>query len=300
VTDSRRQYLIGLGLGLAGASCFSAKAVIVKLAYQQAADPVTLIALRMLVAAPLFALAAWWTSRQKTAWKPGDAWAITALGAIGYYAASFLDFLGLQSISAGLERIILYLSPTFVLLIAVFWLKKKVSSFEYLGLAISYSGVLFVFWHDLNFNGKSVWLGSALVFASALCYAVYLTAGGEMVKRLGSVRLTAWASLVSSFLCVLQALVINPSALLNQAPMVYQLSLVNGIFCTVVPVFLTMLAIERIGSTAAAQTGLVGPVATIALAAWFLAEPITLTQLIGTVIVMGGVFVLSLKKSKQI
>jgi drug/metabolite transporter (DMT)-like permease len=294
---TRQKYLTGLALGVAGAAGFSAKAVIVKLAYLQGADPTTLIALRMLVAAPLFALTAWWTARSLAAWKPGDAWRIFGLGTIGYYAASFLDFLGLQYISAGLERIILYLSPTFVLLFSLFWLGKKVSRHELFALVLSYSGVMFVFWHDLNFNGKHVWLGSGLVLASALCYAVYLTGGGEMVKRLGSIRLTSWASLVSSAWCIAQALAVNPSAIFSQSAGVYGLSLINGVFCTVLPMFLTMMAIERVGSTAASQTALVGPIATIALAAWFLAEPVTLTQVIGTVIVMAGVVVLSFKKN---
>ncbi len=298
-----KQYWFGLLLGVAGSACFSGKAIIVKLAYQYGADATTLIALRMLVAAPLFALAAWWTSLQpavvnQSGWRPRDTWRVIALGAVGYYAASFLDFLGLQYISAGLERIILYLAPTFVLLMSIFALRKKVSKHEYLALGLSYSGVVFVFWHDLKFVGSNIWLGGGLVLASAVCYAVYLTSSGEMVKRLGSVRLTSWASLVSSALCIVQALVLMPSALLSQPAPVYWLSLINGTVCTVIPVFLTMFAIEKIGSTAASQTGLVGPVVTIVLAYWFLSEPITATQIIGTVVVISGILVLSFKKQR--
>jgi drug/metabolite transporter (DMT)-like permease len=297
VLIARRAYLTGLLLGVVGAVCFSGKAIIVKLAYAQDSDPVTLIALRMIVAAPLFAVTYWWTSRSAPAMTKADFWTVVGLGALGYYAASFLDFLGLQFISAGLERIILYLTPTFVLLLNVFGLRKPVSRYEFVALLLSYSGVVFVFWHDLNLIGPKVWLGSLLVLASALCYALYLAGSGQLVKRFGAIRLTSLASLVSSALCIGQALLINPQALLTQTQSVYGLSLINGVLCTVVPVFLTMFAIAAIGSTAASQTGLVGPISTIALAAWFLSEPVTGTQLIGTVIVLAGVFVLSLKKT---
>jgi drug/metabolite transporter (DMT)-like permease len=286
----------GLALGILGATFFSGKAIIVKLAYRYGADPTSLIALRMIFAFPFFAYAAWATSRSGFVWEKGDRLKVFMLGTIGYYAASYLDFLGLQYITAGLERIILYLSPTFVLLISVFWLKKKIGPPQLFALAICYAGLFFVFWHDLSLSGKNVLLGSALVLGSALCYAVYLTASGELIKRFGAIRLTSWTSLVSAVWCVGQSLLFDPVALINQNSQVYWLSAVNGFFCTVLPVFLTMMAIQKIGSTSASQTGMVGPLATIFLAAWFLAEPIHATQLIGTGIVMVGIFVLSRSK----
>jgi drug/metabolite transporter (DMT)-like permease len=289
----------GLALGILGATLFSGKAIIVKLAYRYGADPTSLIALRMIFAFPFFAYAAWVTSKGDFAWQKGDRLKVFMLGTIGYYAASYLDFLGLQYISAGLERIILYLSPTFVLLISVFWLKKKIGPPQMLALAICYAGLFFVFWHDLSLTGKNVPLGAALVLGSALCYAVYLTASGEMIKRFGAIRLTSWTSLVSTVWCIGQSLIFDPVALVNQTSQVYWLSVANGFFCTVLPVFLTMMAIQKIGSTSASQTGMVGPLATIFLAAWFLAEPINATQLIGTAVVMVGIFVLSRSKFEK-
>jgi drug/metabolite transporter (DMT)-like permease len=286
----------GLAIGILGATFFSGKAIIVKLAYRYGADPTSLIALRMIFAFPFFAFAAWRIGKRDFAWQKGDRLKVFMLGTVGYYAASYLDFLGLQYISAGLERIILYLTPTFVLLISVFWLKKKIGPRQLLALAVCYAGLFFVFWHDLSVSGKNVMLGSGLVMSSAFCYAIYLTASGEMIKRLGAIRLTSWSCLVSAFWCVAQSLVIDPAALMSQASQVYWLSAINGFFCTVLPVFLTMIAIQKIGSTATSQTTMVGPVSTIFLAAALLAEPINAAQLIGTAVVMVGVFVLSRSK----
>jgi len=200
---------------------FAGKAVIIKIAYRYGVDPATLIGLRMAYAAPLFALVAWWVdapggpgqraralrarapaSAPESVWRRGDGWRITGLGLAGYYLASYLDFLGLQYVSVGLERVILYLNPTFVLLISLFWFKRRISGRQWLALAVSYAGVVLVFVHDVRTSGDGIVVGGLLVLASGLLYAVYLSAAGEMVSRLGSMRLTAWASLVSSAACV--------------------------------------------------------------------------------------------------
>jgi drug/metabolite transporter (DMT)-like permease len=293
----------GVLIGAVGAFFFSGKAIIIKLAYREGADAISLIALRMLYALPCFVLMAWWveykrrTRGEPTVWRQGDAWKIILLGLTGYYLASFLDFLGLQYVSAALERIILYLTPSLVLLIAVLFYRRPVGRVEVVSLLVAYSGVVFVFWHDLSLKQHNVWLGSCLVLASAICYAVYLSRSGEMVQRLGSLRLTAAASLVSCAACILQALILGPQALFTQTAAVHGLSIINGVFCTVLPITLTMMAIERVGSPIAAQTGMIGPVATIFLGAWYLGEPITAPQLAGTAVVLAGMFYLSKKKA---
>ncbi len=284
----------GFALAAAGAVLFSGKAIIVKLAYRWQVDPATLIAMRMLVALPFFAAAAWWIGRRAPmAWSPGDRLQVVVLGLLGYYLASYLDFLGLQYISAGLERIILYLNPTLVLLISALALRRPVRRHEVIALAITYLGVFLVFAHDVRVEGANVPLGGLLVFASALSYAIYLVVSGQLVKRLGPVRLTAWASIVASLACIAQALVLDAGALLVQPAPVWWLSLLNGTLCTVLPVFLVMFAIDRIGSAAAAQTGMLGPVSTIALGALLLGETVSGTQVLGTAIVLAGIFFLT-------
>jgi drug/metabolite transporter (DMT)-like permease len=246
-------------------------------------------------------LVAWWIERRTPAgesvWRPGDVRRVVALGLLGYYLSSYLDFLGLQYVSAGLERAILYLNPTLVVLITAIVLRRPVSPRQWLALAIAYGGVLIVFWHDLSVTGEHVPLGSALVFASALGYAAYLVASGEMVRRLGSLRLTAWAMIVSCVACIVQALLLSPQALWTQPDAVYVLSLVNALVCTVLPVFMVMMAVERLGPAVASQLGMVGPAATIAMGAVLLDEPVTAAQLIGTAVVVAGIFVLTVRRA---
>ena len=219
-----------------------------------------------------------------------------ALGAhrlLGYYAASYLDFLGLQYITAALERLILYLSPTMVVVLSAFFLRKRFGRFEWSALALSYSGILLVFWHDVHLDVGGALLGSTLVFASAVCYAIYLIMSGELVRRLGAIRLTAYAMCVSSVAVFGQFAILNPISALRQPLAVYGLSLVNAVVCTVLPVFATMLAVERIGASRASMASMVGPVSTIALAYLFLDERITIWQIAGTALVLAGIYVLT-------
>jgi drug/metabolite transporter (DMT)-like permease len=290
----RARHLAGLALVALGTLLFAAKAVIVKLAYAKGAEPVSLLGLRMLFALPFFVLAALWT-RRGSAPRPTytEWWRIVAMGLLGYYLASFLDFLGLQYVSAGLERVILYLNPTLVLLGSVVLLRRRVSVREGWALAVTYGGVLIVFWHDLSVSGRDVPLGSLLVFASALAYAAYLLLAGELVERLGALQLTAWAGIAAGFVCLLQSLLWDAGALWRQSPGVYGLSAINGALSTALPIFMVMLGIERIGATAAAQAGMLGPAGTLVLASIWLDEPVTAAQVLGTGIVLLGVFILA-------
>jgi drug/metabolite transporter (DMT)-like permease len=272
---------------------FSAKAIIVKLAYRHGVDAVTLIMYRMLFALPLFVGLAWWAGRGKPALTRRDHAAVAGLGFCGYYLASFLDFAGLQHISASLERLILYLNPTLVLLIHVFQFGQRARPRQLLALAVSYAGVLLVFGHELNLAGPGTALGTALVFGSAVSYAVYLAYGGKEVQRLGALRLTGWASTVACGLCIAQFLLLRPLAAAAVAPPVIWLSLLNATLCTFAPVLMVMLALERIGATLTAQTGMLGPLSTITMGVLILGEPFNGWIAAGTVLVLAGVWLLA-------
>jgi len=290
---------VGLTLAVVGAIAFSAKAIIVKLAYRHGVDAITLIMLRMLFALPFFLAIAWWTSKPR-AGKPvpaltrADLLGVLGLGFTGYYLASFLDFAGLAYISASLERLILYLNPTLVLLLGLMLYGKAISRNQTLGMAISYGGVLLVFGHEVKLAGPDVALGALLVFLSAMSYAIYLSYSGELVLRLGSLRLVGLATSVACVCCILQFVLMRPiSAAIAVAPEVVWLSLLNAIGCTVIPVLLVMMAIERIGAGLAAQVGMVGPMSTITMGVLILGEPFTGWVVAGTVLVLLGVFVCS-------
>jgi drug/metabolite transporter (DMT)-like permease len=293
----RSAFVAGLAIAIAGAVLFSTKAVVAKLLYRYHIDAVTLIAFRMLFSFPVFAAVAVWKMRTEAPLSPADRWRIAGLGLVGYYLSSYLDFLGLQYISVGLERLILFLTPTFVLVITATFFKRRIAPVQWGALALSYCGIVLVFMHDLaGGQAASTALGSLFLLGSAVSYAFYLLSTGEMVARIGSLRLVAYAMCVSSVACIAQFFLLRPASLLVQPLEVYGLSLVNGIFCTILPVFMTMAAVQRIGAATASQAGMVGPVSTLFLGFLVLGEPVTGVQLLGTGLVLSGIALLSLKK----
>ena len=276
---------------MVGAVAFSGKAIIVKLAYRHGVDPVTLIMLRMLFALPIFLIMAWWASRGKPPLTRKDWLGVVGLGFTGYYLSSFLDFAGLQYISASLERLILYLNPTLVLLLSLLFYRQRISWRQMAGMAISYAGVVLVFGHEITAQGSDAAWGAFLVFLSATTYALYLVYSGEIVRRLGSIRLVGLASTVACLCCILQFVLLRPLTLEHVAPEVMWLSLINATVCTVAPVLMVMMAIERIGASMTAQTGMIGPLSTILMGVLILGEPFTVWVAAGTVLVLAGIYV---------
>ena len=280
----------GLLLAAAGSIAFSGKAIIVKLAYRHGVDAITLVMFRMLFALPFFIAMAWWAGRHQAPLTRNDWLGVLGLGFTGYYLSSFLDFLGLQYISASFERLILYLNPTLVLVLGWVLYKRKITFRQGMAMAVSYSGVLLVFGHEVSLVGDNIALGAILVFGSAITYAIYLTYSGELVQRLGSLRLAGLATTVACFFCILQFVLLKPVAALNVVPEVIWLSMLNAIVCTVLPVLMIMMAIERIGPGLTSQIGMIGPLSTLTMGAFFLNETFNLWILMGTVLVLGGVF----------
>lgn len=284
--------LPGLALAFFGAIAFSAKAIIVKLAYRHGVDAVMVIMLRMLFALPIFLVMAWWAGRGRPPLARDDWLAVLGLGFSGYYLSSFLDFLGLQYVSASLERLILYLNPTMVLLLGWLLYRRPFQRAQVLGMGLSYAGVLLVFGQEVRLQGSNVALGTLLVFGSAVSYAVYLVYSGQLVRRVGALRLVGLATSVACLCCIAQFIVLRPvSSALAVAPQVLWLSVLNATLCTALPVLLVMMAIERVGPAVTAQTGMIGPLSTIAMGIWLLGEPFTAWLAAGTLLVLAGIFV---------
>lgn len=281
--------LSAYGLALVGAIGFSGKAIIAKLAYRYGIDAITLVMYRMLFALPLFAAMAWWAGRGKPPLSNADRWRVLGLGFTGYYLASTLDFLGLQYITASLERLILYLNPTVVLLLNWALFGRRATRVQLACMALSYLGVIVVFGHEWSAIGPQAPLGAALVFGSAVSYALYLIYCGEAVGRIGALRLTGLASLVACVLCLLQFVVVHPIEAATVPAPVIGLSLINATFCTVMPILFTTMALARLGSTVSAQIGMVGPMSTVLMGIVLLDEPFTAWVAAGTLLVMGGV-----------
>jgi drug/metabolite transporter (DMT)-like permease len=288
--------LTGVLLAAGGAIAFSCKAIIAKLCYRYGVDAITTVMYRMVFAMPLFVALSWWSGRGKPPLTRRDWLAMSGLGCCGYYLASTLDFIGLEYITASLERLILYLNPTIVLLAGMLLFKAKVSARQWLALGLSYIGVLVVFGHDVR-AGPNVALGTALVFGSAVSYALYLVFSGELVRRLGALRITGLSTSIASVLCIAQFFVLRPASAMVVPAEVLWLSALNATLCTFVPVLMTMIALERIGAGITAQVGMIGPMSTILLSVVILGEPFNAWIAAGTALVVSGVWLLAKRKS---
>jgi drug/metabolite transporter (DMT)-like permease len=290
---------LGVALAILAALGFSFKAIFVKLAYAvpQAVpvDAVTLLSLRMVFALPVFVWVAVVASRAAPPLTRRDWLMLGALGLLGYYGASILDFIGLRYITAGLERLILFTYPTLTVMIGVLFMGKTLSRREIGALLLSYAGIALAFFHDLEFAGDSraVLTGVAFVFASSLSYAFYLSGSASMIHRLGSLRFTAVAMLISTLATLLHFLAAQPLSALAQPLPIYVYGAGMALFSTVLPVFWQSAAIRRIGSSKAVLIGTVGPMLTIFFGWWLLGEPLSLAQIGGACLVLAGVLLVS-------
>lgn len=294
------RYQLGFAYALIGAVAFSGKAIVVKLLLREGIDPITSLGLRMLLAAPAFAIMAIWGARGNTTDVRAHVGRVVVLGFTGYYLATTLDFLGLALISASLERLIVYVYPTLVILLVRARGGPPIRAAQWIAMLISYSGVLVAFGTEalhtvqaIDSAPTDVVLGSALVFASAASYAVYLVLSGELVGRFGALRLTGLASGTASVLCILQFAALRPQLIATfpdwVTPRVWFLSLLNATVCTFVPMWMVMRGIQLLGAGTAAQIGMVGPLATMVMAVVLLGEPLTGSMVVGTILVLAGV-----------
>lgn len=286
------------------AVCFSSKAVIVKLAYQYPVDTVSLLTLRMIFSLPFFILIGTFSRKKdipKVAITTRDYLQLVFYGLMGYYLSSLFDFLGLQYITAGLERLILFVYPTLVVVFSYIFLGKRITKNQYLALGLTYSGVLLVLLGDVEVQHEAHLVkGGLLIFTSAVTYALYLMGSGTLIPKFGSVRFTSYAMTVAALGVFIHYLVNHGiNQLFNFEPAVYGYSALMAIIATVIPSYLIAEGIRLVGAGNAAIIGSVGPISTILLAYIFLGENVSLVQVIGTTIVLAGILLITIKKKKN-
>lgn len=286
-----KQVSIGIALAIIGVVLFSAKAVMVKMAYKYQISSEHLLLFRMSFSLPIYLVIARLT---KTAnpekIKKSDYIWILFFGFVGYYLASYFDFLGLQYIKAGLERIILFIYPTIVLVISRIFLKKKISKKQLLAIGITYVGVIITFWQELQLDTPDIYLGVFLIFLSALTYAIYLVGSGWLIPKFGVVVFTSYAMIVSSLCIIIQYLLLDRGDITSYPGEVYVLGILMAFFATVVPSYLISAAISRLGASNVAIIGSLGPVSTILLAFFILDENLSILQIVGAAIVIFGIY----------
>ncbi len=293
-------FFAGVMICLLGAICFSTKAIFVKLAYRDTnVDPVTLLALRMIFSLPFFVVSAWWSSNQNenVRFTPKQWLAVAGVGCLGYYVSSLLDFWGLQYVTAGIERLILFIYPTLVLLISALIFKVKITFVQWLALIITYAGLTIAFWGEINFDehSENFYLGAVLIFTCAVTYAIYIVGSGRLIPTLGAAKFNSYAMSFACLAVILHFLITNDNSLFTLNKEVYTYSFLMAIIGTVIPSYLVTEGIKRVGSNNAAIVGSIGPVSTIIQAYFFLQEPIHLLQLVGTALILVGILMITKK-----
>lgn len=301
-----QQILIGCLFVLLAAFGFSAKSILVKLAYgiSPQLDAITLMLLRMAISLPFFLIVALWSNRpsQKTTDRHRmgikDWLIVIVLGFLGYYLSSLLDFEGLAYISAGLERLILYLYPTFVVLLTAVVYRKAINRYQVFALLLSYAGIILVYADQrLQASASGLLVGSAFVASSAMTFAIFMVGSGVLIKRIGAMRFTAYSMTVACVITLLHFIFKHGGLILHFPASVYGLAVIMALFSTVLPSFLMNAGIQRIGAGSASIISSAGPIGTLILAFFLLDEIITMKQIAGTVLVLIGVYVVSRAKS---
>ncbi|WP_108867359.1 DMT family transporter [Aquimarina aquimarini] len=286
----------GIILAIIGIVLFSAKAVLVKLAYRFDISSEHLLLFRMLFSLPVYIVLALYTKPvQKENIKKIDYVWIFFFGFVGYYLASYFDFLGLQYIKAGLERIILFVYPTLVIIISRVFLKDVITNRQLFAILLTYIGVIITFWGEIHTETDHLILGVLLIFLSALTYATYLVGSGWLIPKFGVVSFTSYAMIVSSMCIIIQYLVFDRQDIFNYPTELYVICIIMAIFSTIIPSYLVSAAIAKLGASNFSIIASLGPVSTIVLAYIFLGENLSIIQIIGAVIVIFGVYVVSRK-----
>ncbi|HEY9123327.1 MAG TPA: DMT family transporter [Bacteroidales bacterium] len=286
-----QKFTYGL-LALAGVVLFSAKSVFAKMIYAYNVHPVAMLYLRMMVALPfLLAFYFWYENKypqKKAHWR--DILQVIGISLIGYYLSGILDFIGLLYVEAAIERLILFLYPTMVLVLSILFLRKEAKLNQFIAMIVSYIGLLVAFADKLTMSNTSMfWFGVVLIVLSSFLYAIFLTLADKLIDRLGSIRFTTIACLTMTASIVIHAFITGKAHFVGYPSQVYLYSFIMGVFSTVVPVFMFNYAIEKLGSTNVSIISCAGPICTLMYSALLIDEPITLYQIVGTLIVMAGI-----------
>jgi drug/metabolite transporter (DMT)-like permease len=294
-------FIGGIVICLLGAICFSTKAIFVKLAYRDTTvDAVTLLALRMLFALPFFVVSAWYSSNQKSNVRfTRVQWLrVAVVGCLGYYVSSLLDFLGLQYVTAGIERLILFIYPTIVLLVSALFFRSSISLRQWLALFVTYAGLFIAFWGEVDIQGSSseFYKGALLIFVCAITFALYIVGSGRLIPSLGAAKFNSYAMSFAAVAVLIHFLINSDNSLFDQSSTTYIYSFCMAVVSTVIPSYLITEGIKRVGADNAAIVGSIGPVSTIVQAYFFLQEPLHLLQLLGTACILFGILMITGRK----
>jgi len=291
----------GVLISIIGAICFSTKAIVVKLAYlEYPVDAITLLAIRMLFALPFFLVSAMITSNKRENVRfTSRQWVdIAVLGCFGYYVSSLLDFEGLKFVSAGIERLILFVYPTFVLVISVVWMKRKVRPVEWIAVLITYAGLVIAFAGEARFqDGQDFYFGSMLILICAVTYAIYIAGSGTMIPAVGAIKFNSYAMSFAAAAVLTHFMLTSKQSVVGLPLSIYVYGFVMAIVSTVIPSYLVSISIKRLGANTTAVIASIGPVSTILQASLLLGESVSALEIAGTGFILLGILVISWKRA---
>lgn len=286
-------------IGLAGVVLFSAKSVFARMAYEFQADPISVLYLRMLIALPFLLAIGFIYERRRPRHEPlkwKDILSVIALSILGYYISTVLDFIGLLYVEAAIERLIVFMYPTMVIILTAVFLKKRAEKRQVWAIAISYLGMILAFGDKLMVkNSPEFWLGVTLILLSALTYAIFVISSDRLIQRMGSVRFTTVATLTMCASIILHAFITGKANIGNLDKHIYWSCTLMALLSTVAPIYMVNYAMSRMGATNISIIASLGPVCTLLLAAMLLNEKVTMWQFAGTLVVVGGVLIISSK-----
>ncbi|HMO63505.1 MAG TPA: DMT family transporter [Ferruginibacter sp.] len=296
----------GFIIAFTGAVLFSTKAIMVKLAFAgTGVNALSLLMLRMLCSLPFYIAVLWYSNTRQQQKAPLTAkqwWQLLWLGIFGYYLSSLLDFEGLQYVSAGLERLILFLYPTFVVLINLIFFKQKISGVQKLALGLTYTGIAIAYYAEMqvDFSNRNFLLGSFLIFLCAVTYSLYIVGSGKLIPRIGATRFTTYAMLAATGGIFIHFIFRNNwTVFTGTGNTIWIYGLALAVVATVIPSFMISAALKKIGSNNVAIISSIGPVSTIVQAHFFLGERMHAAQAVGTILVIAGILLIGWKKEQE-
>ena len=297
-----RSSLLTYGIVAASSLFFCSKAVFVKLAFRFDMDAVTILALRMAMALPFFLVGGWIDAKRNPRPITARDWGMLALlGFFGWYLSSMVNFMGLEHVSVGLERMILYTYPSLVILGSVLWFRKPLRGLVVVAMLVSYAGIVIGYHAEAVTKSTDHTLyGALLIFASAVSYAVFVMLSGQVVSRIGPVRFTSCVVGFSAVFVLIHFIITHPPAKLVQlSPEAYGCGVALAIAGTVIPSYLFSIGLKRAGSQAFAIIGMIGPLGTVFLGWMILGEALNVVQVLGLVLTLAGGLAVSLFKAKE-
>ena len=286
-------------LGILGTILFSSKSVFAKMAYQYQVDSTDLLLMRMVFALPMYLLFLYWVHLKKTptSISKNDFLQLLLIGFIGYYLASYLDFLGLEYISASLERLILFIYPSFVTLFTLLLYKRKIRKSQIVALIFTYFGIYLAVAND-SLGGKNLILGSTIILLSGLCFSIYILLSEKLIKKFGSSYFTTLNMSIASVFVVFHYFIFSPNPFRIYPMNAYFYGMCIAFFATFIPSFLMAYSIKTFGADKASIINTFGPIATIFLSYLFLNEQLSLLQFVGAFFVIVGIGIIVTKKPK--